>query len=33
MRKTSFKTTLQAPTLDERRFKRHLTNAGITNPQ
>jgi len=28
----SFKTTLQAPTMDERRLNRHLTNAGITNP-
>ena len=28
----SFQTTLQAPTLDERRFKRHLTDTRMANP-
>jgi len=28
----SFKTTLQAPTMDERRLNRHLTDAGMKNP-
>ena len=28
----SFKTTLPAPTIDERRLKRRLTDTGMTNP-